>query len=90
LKAATLKANKTATKNKKDEGTNSPLKSILQKKGKPTAPNPLPEKKSTSTNTRAQGINNNATVRDNKKNKQPKRCISFDGNNNGQHTNLRK
>ncbi len=87
LKAATLKAGKTAAKNEKGDGTKSPLKRILQKKGKPAALNPVPKKKSASTNTRAQGGNNNATMRDNKKKKPKKPCISFDGNKEGQHTN---
>jgi hypothetical protein len=60
LKAATLKASKTAAKNKKGDGMKSPPKSILWKKCKPTTLNPLPKKKSASTNACAQGGNNNA------------------------------
>jgi hypothetical protein len=90
LKAATLKASKTAAKNKKGDGLKSSPKSILRKKGKPAAPNPLPKKKSASTNARAQGGNNNATLCNNKK-KKPKKChVSFDGNKDGQHTILCK
>ncbi len=87
LKAATFKASKTAAKNEKGDGTKSPLKSILRKKGKPAALNPVPKKKSVSTNARAQSDNNNATVRDNKKKKPKKPCIPFDGNKEGPHTN---
>ncbi len=90
FKAATLKANKTAAKNEKGDGTKSPPKSILRKKGKPATPTQLPKKKSAKSNTPAQGGNNNATVRGSKK-KKPKQCgISFDGNKDGQRTNLRK
>jgi hypothetical protein len=39
-----LKARKTAAKNEKGNGTKSPPKSILRKKGKPAASNPLPKK----------------------------------------------
>ncbi len=90
LKAATLKANKTAAKNEKGNGTKSPLKSILRNKGKPTAPTQLPQKKSAKSNAPTQGGNNNATVRGSKKKKPKQRCVSFDGNKDRQCTNLHK
>jgi hypothetical protein len=90
LKAATLKANKTAAKNEMGDRTKSPPKSILRKKGKPAAPTRLPKKKSAKSNAPTQGGNNNATVRGSKKKKLKQRRVSFDGNKDGQHTNLRK
>jgi hypothetical protein len=86
LKAATLKASKTAAKNGKGDGSKSP-KSILQKKGKPTAANQLPKKKSASNKAPAQGSNSNATMCNNKKKKPNKHHISFDGNKDGQRIN---
>jgi hypothetical protein len=67
LKAATLKANKTVAKNEKGDGTKSPPKSILPKKGKPAAPTQSPKKKSVKSKAPAQGGNNNATMRSSKK-----------------------
>ena len=90
LKAATLKANKSTAKNEKGGGTKSP-KSILRKKGKPATPTvQMPKKKPTSSKAAAQGDDNNAIVRDNKKLKPKKRRVSFDGKKDGQRTNLRK
>lgn len=90
LKAATLKANNSTAKNEKGGGTKSP-KSILRKKGKPAAPTiQMPKKKPTSSKVAAQGDNNNAIACDNKKLKPKKRRVSFDGNKDGQRTNLRK
>jgi hypothetical protein len=90
LKAATLKANKTAGKNEKGDGMKSPLKSILRKKGNSAAPTQLPKKKSAKSNAPAQGGNNKATVCGSKKKKPMQHCISFDWNKDGQRTNLRK
>jgi hypothetical protein len=90
LKAATLKANKTAAKNEKGNGTKSPLKSILRNKGKPATPTQLPQKKSAKSNAPAQGGNSNATVRGSKKKKPKQHCVSFDGNKDRQRTNLHK
>ena len=90
LKAATLKANKSTSKNEKGDGTKSP-KSILRKKGKPAAPtNQMPKKKPTSSKAVDQGDNNNVIARDNKKLKPKKRRVSFDGKKAGERTNLRK
>ncbi len=71
-------------------GRNLLQKSILRKKGKLAAPTQLPKKKSAKSNTPPQGGNNNATVRSSKKKKPKQRHISFDGNKDGQHTNLQK
>jgi len=80
LKAATLKANKSMAKNEKGGGTKSP-KSILWKKGKPTALTiQTPKKKSTSSKAAAQADNNNVI----------ERRVSFNGKKDRQHTNLRK
>ena len=58
LKAATLKANKSTVKNEKGGGTKS-AKSILRKKGKPTALTiQTPKKKSTGSKAAAQADNN--------------------------------
>ena len=90
LKAATLKANKSTAKNEKGGGVKFP-KSILRKKGKPAAPTiQMPKKKPTISKADAQGDNNNAIARDNKKLKPKKRRVSFDGKKDGQCTNLRK
>jgi hypothetical protein len=89
LKAATLKNNKSLAKNEKGDGTRPP-KSILRKKGKPAAQNQLPNKKSASSSTPAQGDNSNATARDDKKKKPKKRHVSFDGNKDAHCTNSRK
>ena len=90
LKAATLKANKSTSKNEKGDGTKSP-KSILRKKGNPAAPtNQMPKKKPTSSKAVDQGDNNNVITRDNKKLKPKKRRVSFDGKKVGERTNLRK
>ncbi len=90
LKAATLKANKTAAKNKKGNETKSPPKSILRKKGKPATPTQLPKKKSAKSNAPTQGCKDNTTMRGSKKKKPKQRCISFDGNNDSHCTNLHK
>jgi hypothetical protein len=91
LKAATLtpkQAKKITAKNKKGNGTKSPPKSILQKKGIPAAQNHTPKRKKAASTT--QDANNNITVRISKK-KQPKmRHVSFNGNKGGQNTNSRK
>ncbi len=85
-----MKANKTAAKNEKGNGMKSPPKSILRKKGKPAAPTQLPKKKSVKSNTPAQGGNNNATVCGSKKKKPKQHRVSFNGNKDGQCTNLYK
>ncbi len=62
-----MKANKTAAKNEKGNGTKAPLKSIFRNKGKHAAPTQFHQKKSAKSNAPAQSSNNNATVGGSKK-----------------------
>ena len=78
-------AKKTGAKNEKGDGTKSPLKRILQKKGKPAAPNQTPKKKKAAAT--AQDANSNVTVRASKKKQAKKHHVSFDGNKGEQSTN---
>jgi hypothetical protein len=49
-----------------------------------------PKKKSANFGVPAQDTNNNITVPDNKKKKPKNHLVSYDGNKDGQHTNLHK